>query len=89
MAMPSAGGASSLPPLRFSNEQKLRKQMLKRGWTEQQVREALMTSPVAATGKRGPALRYVHPSTGKTVLVDVASGEVFHVGGEGYRYDNG
>jgi hypothetical protein len=82
--MTTPGG---LPPLRFSNEPKLRAQMRKRGWTDGQIREALVTAPVAARGKRGPALRYVHPTTGKSVVVDSASGEIFHVGGEGYRYD--
>jgi hypothetical protein len=61
--------------------------MHKRGWTEQEVREALATSGIPAQGKRGPALRHVHPRTGKSVVVDVASGEIFHVGGEGYAYD--
>ena len=75
------------PPLRFSNEPKLRAQMRKRSWTEQQIREALATTPTPARGKRGPALRYTHPVTGKTVMVDAATGEIFHVGGEGYRYD--
>ena len=82
--MTTPGG---LPPLRFSNEPKLRAQMRKRGWTVEQIREALATTPVASRGKRGPALRYVHPVTGKSVVVDAASGEIFHVGGEGYRYD--
>jgi hypothetical protein len=66
--------------LRFSNEAKLRKQMLTRGWTEAQAREALETGPVASLGKRGPALRYVHPVTGKSVVVDAATGEIFSRG---------
>ncbi len=74
-------------PLRFSNEAKLRKQMRKRGWTEQMLREALATQPTTAKGKLGPALRYKHPSTGKTLMVDAATGAIFHVGGERYRYD--
>ena len=61
--------------------------MRKRGWDEQQVREALATTPVPAQGKQGPALRYVHPKSGKSVVVDQATGEIFHVGGEGFRYD--
>ena len=51
-----------MEPLRFSNEAKLRKQMRARGWTEEQVREALATQPLPASGKQGPALRYQHPS---------------------------
>lgn len=74
-------------PLRFSNEPKLREQMRRRGWTEEQIREALRTQPLAAQGQGGPALRYVHPTTGKSVVVDTTTGEIFHVGGEGYRYD--
>ena len=76
-----------MEPLRFSNEAKLRDQMKARDWTEDQVREALATTPITATGKRGPALRYVHPTSGKSVVVDAATGEIFHVGGEGFRYD--
>jgi hypothetical protein len=75
------------PPLKFSNEAKLRKQMQKRGWLEQEIREALETPGMPAQGKLGPAMRHVHPRTGKSVVVDVASGEIFHVGGEGYVYD--
>ena len=74
-------------PLKFSNEAKLRKQMMKRGWTEQQVREALTTSGIRASGKLGPATRYVHPASGKSVVVDDATGEIFHVGGEGFLYE--
>ncbi len=76
-------------PLRFSNESKLRKQMRRRGWTEQQIREALATSPLPVLGKLGPALRYIHPLTGKSVIVDAPSGEVFHLGGDRYKYDHG
>lgn len=74
-------------PLRFSNEAKLRRQMARRGWTEALIREALETPGIPKMGKRGPATRYVHPTTGKSVVVDNASGEVFHVGGEGFRYE--
>ena len=73
--------------LRFSNEKKLRQQMGRRGWDEQQIREALATQPIPTTGKRGPALRYLHPSSGKSIVVDAASGEIFHVGGEGFLYE--
>ncbi len=49
----------------------------------------MMTTPLPAIGRHGPAMRFIHPATGKSVLVDAASGEIFHVGGEGYKYDNG
>lgn len=79
---------AALPSLRFNNERKIRKQMRKRGWTEEQVREALGTEPIPSHGKLGPALRYTHPITRKTVVVDATTGEIFHVGGEGFRYDD-
>jgi hypothetical protein len=75
------------PPLRFANESKLRRQMESRGWTEQQIREAMATAAIPASGKRGPAFRFVHPATGKSVVIDAATGEIFHVGGEGYVYE--
>ena len=77
---------SQAEQLRFSDPEKLGRQMNKRGWTEKQIREALQATPVAAVGKRGPALRYVHPVTGKSVVVDATTREIFHVGGEGFRY---
>jgi hypothetical protein len=73
-------------PLKFANEKKLRKQMQTRHWTEDEIREALATTPLAATGKRGPALRYLHPANGKSVVVDAATGEIFHLGKEGFLY---
>ena len=73
-------------PLKFSNEPKLRDQMRRRGWTDRQIREALAAPGVPAQGKRGPATRHVHPVTGRSVVVDDATGEIFHVGGEGFRY---
>mgnify|MGYP000904107614 CR=1 FL=1 len=73
-------------PLRFNNPVKLRRQMSQRGWTEVQILEAMQTKPISVPGKLGPALRYVHPVTGKSVVVDAMTGEIFHVGGEGFRY---
>jgi hypothetical protein len=72
--------------IRYANEAKVRAQMTKRGWTEAQIVEALQTQPIPARGKRGPATRYVHPRTGRSVVVDDATGEVFHVGGDGFEY---
>ena len=73
-------------PLRFSNAVKVQRQMTQRGWTEKKILEALQTAPVAAVGKLGPALRYIYPVTGKSVVVDANTGERFHVDGEGFRY---
>ncbi|HEY8667184.1 MAG TPA: colicin E5-related ribonuclease [Tepidisphaeraceae bacterium] len=73
-------------PLRFSNEKKLRKQMQQRGWTEKEIREALLGATVPAIGKKGPATRFIHPTTGKSLVVDNATGEIFHLGKAGYQY---
>lgn len=73
--------------LKFSSDQKLLKQMQTRGWTRQQIYEAPETTPIPATGKNGPALRYRHPVSGKSVIVDAATGEIFHLGEERYLYD--
>ena len=74
-------------PLKFSNEAKIRRQMSKRGWTEQQVREAIATPGIPTSGKLGPATRHVHPISGKSIVVDDATGEIFHVGGKGFLYE--
>ncbi|HVS72215.1 MAG TPA: hypothetical protein VHQ47_13245 [Phycisphaerae bacterium] len=58
-----------------------------RGWTEDAIREALDAPGIPAVGKHGPATRHVHPVTGKSVVVDNATGAIFHVGGEGFLYD--
>jgi hypothetical protein len=85
--VPQDDEPSEPQPLRFSNETKLRRQMIKRGWTEQMIREALETDGIPTTGKRGAALRHVHPSLGRSVIIDRTTGEIFHVGGEGYLYE--
>jgi hypothetical protein len=73
--------------LKFSNEEKIRRQMAKRGWTDQQLIEAMTTNGIPAQGKHGPATRYVHPVTGKSLVIDNTTGEIFHVGGEGFKYE--
>jgi hypothetical protein len=72
--------------IRYANEAKLRAQMAKRGWTEAQIREACALKAYRSVARRGPATRYVDPRTGRSVVVDDATGEVFHVGGDGFEY---
>jgi len=52
------GHDADQPPLSFSNPVKVRRQMIQHGWTESQVREAMITIPIAAIGQHVPALRY-------------------------------
>ena len=68
---------------------KLARQMALRGWTTAQIDEA------RAMGRRHPAVnletgavatRYVHPMTGRSVVIEDATGEVIHVGGDGFIY---
>ena len=70
--------------------QKFQSQMQKRGWTPKQIDEAMAGKQrLPATNKVNPgntATRYVHPTTGRSVVVDDATGEVLHVGGDGFKY---
>ncbi len=66
------------------------RQMRDRGWTEQQITEAIRS------GKSFPehnflnpangAIRYVHPATGRSVVIDPITREVIHIGGDGFLY---
>ena len=60
--------------------------MKKRGWSEKQLIEALKTKGIPAKGKQGAATRYVHPLTKQSIVVDNITGEIFHVGGKGFKY---
>jgi hypothetical protein len=74
--------------VRYANESKLRAQMARRGWTEDQIVEALQTKGIPTRGKSGPATRYVHPRTGRSVVLDNTTGEVFLVGGDDFEYES-
>lgn len=64
--------------------------MQKRGWIPQQIDEAMTRGQKFwAPNKVNPgntATRYVHPETGRSVVVDNVTGEVRHVGGDGFKY---
>jgi hypothetical protein len=68
---------------------KIQNQMGPRGWTSQQILEAIQSGQqVRAVNKAtgNPAIRYVHPRTGQSVVVDTITNEVIHVGGPGFHY---
>ncbi len=68
---------------------KLARQMALRGWTVDQINEAIANGQRHSVVNRetdGPATRYVHPETGRSVVIDDASGDVIHVGGDGFIY---
>ena len=65
-------------------------QMAKRGWTSEQITEAIESGAQHPAENRpnpgNPATRYVHPKTGRSVVVDDVTNEVIHVGGDGFKY---
>ena len=68
---------------------KLFRQMAQRGWTADQIEAARrrglrFVASNLETG--GAATRYVHPETGRSVVIDDGSGKVIHVGGDGFIY---
>jgi hypothetical protein len=70
--------------------QQWQNRMLKRGWTPAQITEAIQhgeSFPAPNLVNPGhSATRYVHPTTGRSVVVDDITSEVIHVGGDGFLY---
>jgi hypothetical protein len=63
--------------------------MAARGWTDAQIKEARaegQSVPAVNVETRGPATRYIHPETGRSVVIDDVTGDVIHVGGDGFVY---
>lgn len=72
------------------SQTKWENQMKQRGWTEQQINEALHScesypAPNNISPNNG-ATRYVHPTTGRSIVIDNVSGRILHVGGDGFLY---
>ncbi len=68
---------------------KVARQMKGRGWTESAISEAIQHGRQVSTRnfRTGTAAtRYVHPTTGRSVVVDTDSGEVIQVGDYGFRF---
>ena len=65
-------------------------QMSKRGWTTNQIDEAISTGtqyPAANNLRPGNgATRFVHPGTGRSVVRDNVTHEIIHIGGDGFKY---
>lgn len=64
----------------FKSEAKWASQMSQRGWTEKQITEAITKgksfNAVNNVNKANSATRYVHPTTGKSVVVDDVTKEL-------------
>jgi Colicin E5 ribonuclease domain len=95
MAAAERGAASAAPPAAGAKSPftaKISRQMTQRGWTEDAIHEAVASGKQfdainKAAGR--PATRYVHPVSGRSVVVDDVTGEVIHVGEPSYRYGRG
>jgi hypothetical protein len=72
------------------SEAKWAAQMERRGWNPGQITEAVGDGarfPAENLINKGnSATRYVHPGTGRSVVLDDVTREVIHVGGEGFKY---
>ncbi len=74
----------------FKTEAKWAGQLSKRGWTAEQITEAVTKGKrfdaVNMVNKANSATRYVHPKTGQSVVIDNVTKELLHVGGPGFKY---
>lgn len=74
---------------KIKDQAKLERQMKKRGWTHEQVEEAVVLGkkfPAKNLQTGGSATRYVHPSTGRSVIIDNKTRGIIQVGGDGFKY---
>ncbi len=66
------------------------RQMDQRGWFPRQVTEAVRTGQqfpaTNLVNKGNPAIRYVHPQTGQSIVQDTITREIIHFGGPGFKY---
>lgn len=71
-------------------DQQWQNKMRQRGWTPAQITEAINSGQrhdaVNLVNPGNAATRYVHPTTGRSVIVDDVTEEVIHVGGDGFLY---
>lgn len=71
---------------------KIERQMQQRGWTPQEIQDAYDNGeqvPAVNKANGAAATRYVNPTTGKSVVIENDTGQVIHVGGQGFKYGPG
>ena len=76
-------------PAGYGLSPKIQRAMARRGWTAQQIDEAVRRgNRIDAINKKtgGPATRYVNPQSGQSVVVDNTTNDVIHVGEEDFEY---
>jgi hypothetical protein len=86
----AARGAQSWKFGAFKSAAKWEGQLAKRGWTPQQITEAIAKGERFAAenlvNKGNAATRFVHTTTGRSVVQDQVTKEIIHVGGSGFKY---
>jgi RHS repeat-associated protein len=98
-AHPYIGGTAPIPSFAgrtnwiygaFKTEAKWMSQLSQRGWTEKQITEAIEAgkkfNAINNINKANSASRFVHPTTGQSVVIDDVTRELLHVGGPGFMY---
>ena len=64
--------------------------MASRGWTPEQINEAITSGVSFLTPNRvnagNTATKYINPTTGRSVVIDDVTREVLHVGKTGFKY---
>ena len=90
---PSPGGTPNDVLRGFTGPKSLQKwqnQMTERGWTAQDIEEAIANGPKFAAPNRvtpgNTATRYVHPRTGRSVVIENETGRVIQLGGDGFGH---
>ncbi|MDR3576147.1 MAG: RHS repeat-associated core domain-containing protein [Anaerolineaceae bacterium] len=74
----------------YKSVQKWANQMIQRGWTADQITEALQYGEkypaINNINPNNPATRYINPTTGRSVVIDDVTQEIIHIGGDGFEY---
>jgi hypothetical protein len=74
----------------FKSDAKWISQFASRGWSEKLVDEAILRGDkypaINLVNPMNSAIRYVHPITGRSVVIDSVTKEILHVGGDGFLY---
>lgn len=90
---PDCTGCGYYTPWKFGSyksPQKWTNQMVQRGWTANQIDEAIQYGAkypaVNNINPNNSATRYVNPTTGRSVVIDNVTGEIIHIGGDGFVY---
>jgi hypothetical protein len=90
IATKSLSVTGRIAPLKYGKAAgKLARQMAARGWTDNMIREAVAAGEQVQTINKATgnlAIRYIHPGTGQSIVIDTVTKEIIHVGGPGFLY---